>query len=485
MFLLTFTFSPFSHMSNIGYQYKLDKGSKKFICPDCHKKTLVRYFDTYAGEYLPDYYGRCDREMNCNYHLNPYKDGYVKNQEEFNLNQHLRIHKNIEKKVNSLDKSCVEFNPIPKEILMKTLKQKGYDKNVFIQNLIHKVPFPFDPKDIDKVIAQYYLGTVCNGYRTGAITFPYIDIQGRVRAIQVKLFDQNNHTSGTDFLHSIIEKHHRRKKIEIPDWLNAYLKNEKVITCLFGEPLLNKYQLNPIALVEAPKTAIYGTLYFGFPDNPVNLIWLAVYNLSSLSYEKCKVLKDRRVYLFPDLSKNGKAFEMWSKKAKELKERIPGIQIKVSNLLEINGGELEKLEGLDLADYLIKLDWRKVRPDYDKFGSNLHQTKQTSPFSKSEIISELKSENGEKSEAHVTNFYCNSIPAYIDNNGRLFIKTPLYETFTVYPSIEHYNKKLCVPIFLEKNQIDTTLLKEIRIDLNSLSIDIYCNTEKIDQLEKL
>ena len=235
---------------------------------------------------------------------------------------------------------------------------------------MHHVAFPFDPKDIEKIISLYNLGTVCNGYRAGAITFPYIDIQGLVRTIQVKQFHQNNHTTGTDFLHSIIEKHHRRKNKVIPDWLKVYLKNEKIVSCLFGENIASKYPLNPIALVEAPKTAIYGTLYFGFPDNPVNLLWMGVYNLSSLSYEKCKVLKGRRVYLFPDLSKDGKAFELWTNKAKELQKRIPGIHIKVSDLLEIYGGEAERSDGLDLADYLIKLDWRKFRPEYKKLESD-------------------------------------------------------------------------------------------------------------------
>ena len=91
---------------------------------------------------------------------------------------------------------------------------------------------------------------------------------------------------------------------------------------------------NPVAFVEAPKTAIYGTLYFGFPEQPKNLLWLAVYNLSSLSLEKCKALQGRDVYLFPDLSKDGKAFELWSNRAKRFSELIPGTQFEVSELLE-------------------------------------------------------------------------------------------------------------------------------------------------------
>ena len=148
--------------------------------------------------------------------------------------------------------------------------------------------------------------------------------KGKLRAVQVKQFDEQNHTTGTDFLHSIIEKHHTRNNKPLPEWLEAYNKNETKVSCLFGEHLLSKYPHNPVALVEAPKTAIYGTLYFGFPEQPTNLLWLAVYNLSSLNLNKCKALKGRNVYLFPDLSKDGKAFELWSNKANEIQKRFTG-----------------------------------------------------------------------------------------------------------------------------------------------------------------
>ncbi len=77
-------------------------------------------------------------------------------------------------------------------------------------------------------------------------------------------------------------------------------------------------------MVEAHKTAIYGSLYFGFPEQPKNLFWLAVYNLSSLNLNKCKALKGRNVYLFPDLFKDGKTFKLWSKKAKLIQSQLNG-----------------------------------------------------------------------------------------------------------------------------------------------------------------
>jgi len=147
----------------------------------------------------------------------------------------------------------------------------------------------------------------------------------------------------------------------LPVWLEEYNKNETKVSCLFGEHLLSKYPHNPIALVEAPKTAIYGTLYFGFPEQPTNLLWLAVYNLSSLNLSKCKALKGRDVYLFPDLSKNGKAFELWREKAATIQKHLQGTYFQVSDLLEQLASEQDKEQGKDIADYLIQHDWRLYR----------------------------------------------------------------------------------------------------------------------------
>jgi hypothetical protein len=343
---------------NTEHRYIFEKGSKKNHCPECSKKRFVRYIDTETDAFLPHHYGRCDRESKCGYFLNPYKDGYAKaiwEQEQGNKTEWKP--KRPKPKMKQLNKLKRSF--IPVEVL--NLTRVGYEQNVFIQNLLTRVAFPFEVQDIEKVVSLYHLGTVQNGYRSGGNTFPFIDAKGNVRAVQVKQFDEQNHTTGTDFLHSIIEKHHTRNNKPLPEWLEAYNKNETKVSCLFGEHLLRKYPHNPIALVEAPKTAIYGTLYFGTPEQPENLLWLAVYNLSSLNLNKCKALEGRNVYLFPDLSKDGKAFDLWSNKANEIQKHLQGTHFQVSDLLEQLATEQDKEQGKDLADYLIKQDWRLFR----------------------------------------------------------------------------------------------------------------------------
>jgi hypothetical protein len=168
--------------------------------------------------------------------------------------------------------------------------------------------------------------------------------------MQAKTFNDDLHTIKTNFVHSILEKQLISKGQIIPEWLQLYLNNEKKVSCLFGEHLLSFYPNNPVALVEAPKTALIATLKLGIPrKSNDNFLWLAVYNLSSLTQEKVSCLKNRKVVLFPDLSKTGNAFELWSNKAKQF-----GNNFKTSNYLEINASKEEKDKGLDLADYLLK-----------------------------------------------------------------------------------------------------------------------------------
>lgn len=368
------------------YRYIFERGSKKHLCPGCGKKCFARYVDTEEGNYLPEHYGRCDRESKCGYYLNPYTDGYAKvNREqrdysEAEMNQYARARE---------PKQLIQPEPvfIPDEVFKQTLK--NYKQNNFIQNLINSVAYPFTAADVEKVISLYYLGTVAKGYRAGAVTFPFINLNGKVTAIQVKQFDTTNHTTGTDFLHSIIEKHYTRNKLAVPDWLEQYTKQDKRINSLFGEHLLNRYPVNPVALVEAPKTAIYGALYFGFPDMPDNFIWLAVYNKSSFNYNKLKMLRGRDVYVFPDLSKDGGTFVHWQQKAEVIVKHLPGTRFIFSDLLEKFAPDTDRNNGNDLADFLIKLDWRNFRAD--KSAELLKQAIQTvTPCEKSEKSEALK-----------------------------------------------------------------------------------------------
>ncbi len=57
--------------SGSGFPHSLEKGSRKYQCPLCGKIELKRYVDNVTGEYVGDYFGRCNRELNCQYHVRP------------------------------------------------------------------------------------------------------------------------------------------------------------------------------------------------------------------------------------------------------------------------------------------------------------------------------------------------------------------------------------------------------------------------------
>lgn len=443
------------------YRYILDKSSKKHHCPECNKKTFVRYIDTETGYYLPEHYGRCDRESKCSYLLNPYKDGYSKAVRE--QRQGIKFEKSKAKLHTS--------TPPPKtvyfdfETFRQTLQSDRYDKNVFVQNLFKRVKYPFSESDISKVIQLYRLGTVANGYRAGAVCFPFIDINDNVRTIQVKEFDEQNHTSGTDFLHSIIERHHTRNNTPLPDWLQAYANNEKKVSCLFGEHLLSRYPNKPIGLVEAPKTAVYSWLYFNELELTKDWLWLAVYNKSSFSFEKMKVLQGRFVYVFPDLSKDGSTFNEWQIKAKEFEKQLPGTRFIFSDLLEKLATPKQREQGADMADVLIQHDWKKYRKQAppQSEASEVSEAQKTNIFlpPQQPIIETTEKQNQEK---HL-------ITVFIDDNGQLFIETPFSNTYSIYPSMEHYNKRLCFPSFQKKEAINIDSMKPKYINIHTLKIN--------------
>ena len=175
---------------------------------------------------------------------------------------------------------------IPNDVLKST--QKDYERNNFLQNLLKNNQYPFDKSDIDKVTEYYRLGTTISKVNegiSGAITFPFIDSQNGIRAIQVKNFDKTNHTTFTTFLHSIIKKFYNDKK-KLPEWVISYDEQDKG-SCLFGEHLLSKCPLNPVALVKLKDDN--WTLYLVSDNKIIFCGWLC--SMSSFSRESFHIKK--------------------------------------------------------------------------------------------------------------------------------------------------------------------------------------------------
>jgi hypothetical protein len=302
----------------------------RFHCPKCKQKekTFSLYIAMETGEHLHPSVGRCNRESNCGYHYTP-KQYFHDNNISLDT---------IKPKANNLKTVIPQPKPvsfIPVELFKSSLK--GHETNHFVKYLIGLFGV-----DITKdLISSYFIGT--SRYWKGATVFWQIDILGKVRTGKIMLY---NDVTG--------------KRIKEPfnhiNWVHQVAKQPEfeLKQCLFGEHLL-KEKTKPVAIVESEKTAIISSIYLP------QFIWLAVGSLNNLNAEKCQVLKGRNVTLFPDL--NG--FEKWNNKAKELSN----IEVfTVSDLLERKATETERKKGFDLADYLIKYDYKKFElPETEHF----------------------------------------------------------------------------------------------------------------------
>jgi hypothetical protein len=304
---------------------------------------------------MPAQYGRCDREIKCGHHEKPVSTEDVK-KSSYSARKNLSIRNNVKgnRKIY-----------IPPKVFERT--KHSTELNQFYNNLIKNVPFPFDGNYVKDVLKYYEVGTVdfLSDYE-GAVCFPFIDIESQIHGVQVKTFDNANHTTDTKSLNYLLQKKFKRINHPIPKWLHEYQEQSGKYTCLFGEHLLKSFPNNPIAIVEAPKTAIYASLYFGMPKNSSDFLWLATGSLSYLTKDRILVLKDRSVMLFPDLSEDKTAFNKWKVKAETILKEIPSINIQTSNFLEVRASKEEQIKGLDLADFLIQLDWRVFQNELKK-----------------------------------------------------------------------------------------------------------------------
>lgn len=288
-----------------------------YICPSCKQgKKFKLYIDTETGEHISPTVGRCNRESNCGYHYKP-KQYFIDNNFSFDVTTVKRIATPLATNKNN--------SFIPVEVFKLSLK--SHDQNNFVKFLIQL----FGTEITGELISKYFIAT--SKHWSGANVFWQIDANGKIRTGKIMLY---NAITG--------------KRIKEPynhiDWVHSVLKLSEynLQQCLFGEHLLQD-KTKPVAIVESEKTAVIASTYLP------QFIWCAAGSLTNLNAEKCKVLTGRNVILFPDL--NG--FEKWKAKADELSHIT---KFNVSDLLERKATEAERKQGLDIADYLIKLNYK-------------------------------------------------------------------------------------------------------------------------------
>ena len=307
----------------MNYKYTLEpyKGmNSRYTCPECCKaKVFSRYIDIETGEHLAGHVGKCSRESKCSYHYKP-KQYFEDN--SLSIDKPKQYFKRIQQQPIVKPVSFIPFNTFKSSLT-------NYENNNFVKYLISLFGFEIT----NDLISKYYIGSSSNWQ--GANVFWQVDARGKIRTGKIMLY---NPTTG--------------KRIKEPynhiNWVHSVNKQAEfnLQQCLFGEHLIIQDYSKSIAIVESEKTAIIASVYFP------QFTWLACGSLTNLTFEKCKVLQGCKVVLFPDL--NG--FEKWSNKAKELPTLA---SFSISDLLERKATATEKQQGLDLADYLIRFDYRQ------------------------------------------------------------------------------------------------------------------------------
>jgi hypothetical protein len=301
---------------------------------------------------------------------------------------------------------------IDTELLKKSLS--NYEKNNFVQWLGGIV----DEKQAGGAIERYFIGT--SKHWDGSTVFWQIDANQKIRTGKIMQYNPNT-----------------GKRVKEPfnkiGWVHTVLKldNFNLSQCLFGEHLLKDLS-KFVAIVESEKTAIVASIYLP------NFIWLACGGCEGLNIDKCRILARRKVILFPDAGK----FDKWNEKAKILQTFCT---VSVSSLIEQQANENERANGFDLCDYLIKFP--------------------LSEFTKPQQVEQETKDNPESVSE-------NQKVAYVSGNGTLYIPTPPCNrvTYTVYPSVEAYNKRSELPKIVPIQSVNIEGMKQVFINLKTLKI---------------
>lgn len=328
-----------------------------------------------------------------------------------------------------------------------------YSQNHFIQWMgnTQRGQFAFESKTIIQLIESYFL---CNSKKyKGWILFPYIDINGDIR--DIKAIDYNP-TTGKRIATKNGDSQNKCHFIG-----KAILSNPEANTerCYYGEHLLRgNYKL--VRIFESEATATYAAPFY---KDSVCIATGGNNGCKWTEKNKCSVLQGRTVILYPDID----AHDNWEHNAEIL--RGYGINVQVSQLIKNNALKFAKQNRIDYCELVqLKYDLRDILKH--KRLSDFMKPEDTvlppavQPSLDIEILpkSQPKEDNNKLQNC--------SFPAYTSETGELYIETPNWTTYTVYPSIDHYNNRLGIPTFINKDRISINGFKVVQINLDTLKI---------------
>ena len=303
------------------YRYKLDsprvtrRRQQKAVCPQCGRKSLVRYVDTHhENGYLNDSVGRCDHEQSCGYHYTP--------------SEYFRDHPWIQESKTPYLPHQPKPAPTPppplKPLSMALVEENHSPQSTFWVWFAGSCArqLGFEPTAVQRIYEDYRIGIA----EHGDVIFWQIDELKRVRTGHIMAYDTSGHRSGRNgWVHDQIGK--KKMAGQLPE---GYVLSQ----CFFGQHLLPKYGDAHVCIVESEKTAVI------MAARHPGQLWLATCGCSGLHADKLECLRHRRFTLFPDSG----CFMKWQ----AVMQKTTGLQYTISDQLEAYPANT------DLADLLLQ-----------------------------------------------------------------------------------------------------------------------------------
>ena len=342
------------------YLQKYKGISTRHTCPECgQKQSFTLYLDGNTNEPIHITVGKCNRESKCGYHYTPKQ--YFMDNPSTRTDVACHVSKQPPQPITPTQPS----GTIPFSFIEKSASYRS--------NFVRFLCEILTNEQIHLIGENYALGAT----KSKEVIFWQIDMNGKVRTGKIMQYNPETgrrlkHESGAiDWVHSKL-----KKSGTLPEDYNLQ-------QCFFGEHLLTIYPEATVCIVESEKSALISAAIFP------NFIWLASGGIQGLAVNKCKVLKDRTVILYPDLN----VFEKWSEKAQMLNSLFPSplgegpeVRCSVSTLLEDIATPEAKANGLDVADFMInqltskpKIKPIEVAPVQNRFTPELKQIIETNP----------------------------------------------------------------------------------------------------------
>lgn len=295
------------------------RSSDRWECPNCHRKRCFSpYIDTQSSITFPSHVGRCNHEQSCGYHYTP-KQYFTDNPYEKAQCRDL-----FTGKVNRpfIDKPKQEPYYFDKALMEKTLTH--YEQNPLAVYLSTKL----GTAEAKRLFRLYNVGTA----KGGRTVYWQVDGKERIRTAKLMDYDAQSGHRLKDLRHHV-------------SWLHAQMgiDKERIRQCFFGEHLIPLFPDKLIAIVESEKSAVVASHFLP------QYVWLASGGKDGMfSQADHTLFIGRRIILFPDL---GMA-DNWKGKVAMLCSK--GIHAELFPFLEEKASEVERQNGLDIADYLLQ-----------------------------------------------------------------------------------------------------------------------------------